>query len=133
MAFWIINRVRQLFRGGLPLKVVYDVTETEVSEEGAVPVVHGTQADGAVGRGEHQHFVPMSSQPLLSDTSHGPRHSAREELRGGEHPHLLGILLPQVTQLPFTAYSGLTRVRNEEQMRIYTYHNRFLPVFDHVF
>lgn len=76
-----------------------DVTETAVPAEGAVSAVHGAQAHGAVGRGQHQHAVPVSAQPLLSDAPHGPRHGAGQELRRGEHPHLLGILFPQVTRV----------------------------------
>lgn len=68
-----------------------------MSAEGAVSAVHGAQAHGAAGRGQHEHALPVSAQPLLSHAPHEPGHGPGQELRGGEHPHLLRILFPQVT------------------------------------
>lgn len=82
------------------------VTETAVSAEGAVSTVHSAQAYGAAGRSQHEHALPVSAQPLLSDAPHGPGHGPGQELRGGEHPHLLRILFPQVTGRAVTI--GLT-------------------------
>lgn len=71
------------------------VAEVEVPAQGAMPTVHSTQEVRAAGWGEHQHSVPVSPQPLLSDSPQGPRHSPGQELCGGKHPDLLRLLLPQ--------------------------------------
>lgn len=77
---------------------VSPVTEAAVPAEGAVPTVHGAQEAGAPRRGEHQHAVPVPPQPLLPLAPHGPGHGPGQELRGGEHTHLLRLLLPEVDQ-----------------------------------
>lgn len=59
--------------------------------QGAVPAVHGAEATGAAGRGEHQHAVPVPAQPLLP---HAPLRPGRHSGQPGRQRAHLQRLLP---------------------------------------
>lgn len=63
-----------------------------VPAQGAVPAVHGAQAPGDGGRGEHQRAVPVSAGARLSVAPHRRGRDPEQELLGGEHPHVQRLL-----------------------------------------
>lgn len=69
-----------------------DFAETQVPAQGAVQVVHGAQAPGDGGRGEHQRPVPVPCRARVPVASHRRGRDTEQELFGGEYPHVQRLL-----------------------------------------
>ncbi|KAJ1532015.1 hypothetical protein ONE63_000649 [Megalurothrips usitatus] len=64
-----------------PAKRDSPVAAPAVPAQGAVPTVHGAEAAGAPGRGQHQLPVPVPAQPLLPHAPLGPGRHPGQHLR----------------------------------------------------
>lgn len=60
--------------------------------QGALQTVHRQEAAGGAGRGEHLRAVPVPALALLPAPPHLRGRAAWQDLHGGGHPHLLGLL-----------------------------------------